>query len=881
MNLINSHLRLWASALLCWVFMGACFSQAPALADEAAGGEPAASGSAEPAASADGPKEATTPGEALSEQEIFQKVFGKKLSGSKAKNHKIMIPVTLDGRIIGQAAALVSTGGGEVKFDWNTLKNTLDSHVLSAHLAPLDGQCDQLGYITEKSFADAGWAVSFDEGALSLVAEVPVEFRKVQDASLRSRRPQPIGKKIEPSTVSAVLNMAAAQDYTHGFSQNNGRQPSVFNLRGAANVSSLVLEGGANYYEKAKRHWVRNDVRLVKDIESKAIRMSLGDANYGVSGLQSAPQMGGFSFSKNFSIRPYDIVQSTGSASFTLNSESRVEFYVNNQLVDTKDLPPGPHRLSDFPVSSGANDIVLRIKDKFGQVQEITIPFFYASSVLAQGVHAFSYNVGYLTENKLGVRHYDTKVPVFSVFHKYGLTEMATVGLNAQGSKKQGQVGAEMTCATALGNFHVLGAASQTKDPLAPHANTKKGYSSSVQYDKTLSRDERARSFAAQWSSYTQSFTRLGSLSPSNPISHRLSARYSQEIYGGIYGSLSSGYGFYRQSGSRENSQNFGVSKSYRGGVSLSMDLGRSKRPLTKVDQRLMFGFRWLIPGSGHSVSSDYQSTENVKRVRWNYSASGGVGGFSAGAGATQQQGRRGADGNLTYTGNRFIGGISHSRTDPKVGRTLDRTTVNANTAIVFADGHMALARPISDGFVIVAPHKTIRDKNIKVNSSGERYSAQTDFLGSAVLPEVSGYNINSVSIDRNDLPVGYEIEDDAFYFEPTYRRGGVAQIGTDAVVMVKGKLLDAGQKPLSLVSGEILSLNEPDREPILFFTNRSGFFAAEGLKPGQYKIIVYGDKIFSSLVTIPEGTTGLYALDVLPLEALQEDQKVLREDIE
>ncbi|MBN9564921.1 MAG: fimbrial biogenesis outer membrane usher protein [Alphaproteobacteria bacterium] len=867
MNQISS--RSFVSSLLSGACLFLCLDDSLAKAEESI------------LALSEEPQELGLSGAALQEKEIFDKVFGQKKSGRKQINRKIIVPVMIAGRTIGQAAALVGAQGDEVRFDWKSLKKTLEAHVLLEHLTSVDSKRDQLGYVTESSFADLGWAVHFDDSTISLVAELPNEFRKVQDTAIRSRRPQPIGRKIEPSTVSAVLNLGAAQDYTYGLAQNNGRQPSVFNMRGATNVSSLVLEGDLNYYEKAKRRWVRNDVRLVKDIESKAIRMSLGDVNYGVSGLQAAPQIGGFSFSKNFSIRPYDIIQSSGSASFTLNSESKVEFYVNSQLVDTRDLPPGPHRLTDFPVSAGANDIVLRIKDKFGQVQEIKIPFFYASSLLAEKVHSFSYNVGYLTENKLGVRHYDTKVPVFSAFHKYGLTSMTTVGLNAQGSKKQGQLGAEMTCATALGNFYLLGAASQTKDPLVSESRRKSGYSSTLQYDRTLSQDERARSFAAQWSSYTQSFTRLGSLTPSNPVSHRFSARYSQEVYGGIFGSMSGGYGIYRQTKSKENDQNLGLSKTYSDGITLTMDVARSKRPETKVEQRLMFGFRWSIPGSGHAVSADYQSLENVKRVRWNYSAAGGVGGFNAGAGVIQQQGRRGADGNLTYTGNRFIAGVSHDRMDPKEGKTLDRTTFNANTALVFADGHMALSRPVSDSFVIVAPHKTISDKKLKINPTGERYSTQTDFLGSAVLPDVSGYNINTVSIDRSEIPVGYQIEDDAYYFEPTYKRGGVAKIGTDAVVMVKGQLLDVAKNPLALASGEILYLDEPEKEPVLFFTNRSGFFAVEGLKPGKYKIMVYGDKIFSSFVSIPEGTTGLYSLDVMQTEVLLEDQKMLKEDIE
>ncbi len=822
---------------------------------------------------------------AYNEADLFRKIFGKKTVAS-AKPRRITLPVMIDNQHVGTVTALLAMdGSGEAQFDWLSLKASLEDVILSEHWEPLARRVDQLGYLSTKDFTDLGWAVRFDQTKVAAKIEADTAFRKTQESSLRSRRPTPYGQRIEPATVSAIVNVSAAQDFRTGLASHNGRQPMAINFSGAANVKSLVLEGGANYQESQSRRWVRNDMRLVKDWQSKAVRFSVGDLHYTTGSLQAAPAIGGFSATRNFNLRPYDIVQSSGTANFVLETESRVEFYVNGQFVQSRDLPAGPHRLNDFPVSTGANDIMLRIKDKFGRVKEINIPFFYSNVLLNEGIHDFSYNVGYLTRNKLGVHHYDTKVPVYSLTHRYGLTAESTVGIDAQGSKKQTQVGTEVMLATGLGNIQMRGAASQVRELNEVVDNTlllapaRRGYATTIQYDLLGAKDEQSRSLTVQWAHYTPYFSSLGQLTPKNPLSHRFTGRYSQEIFDGIYSALSGSYGMRHVGGGRENSQTLAFSKSFDQGLTGTLDLTRSRQPNVKMDERLMVGVRWSIPNTSHTLAADYQSQHHAKRVRWNYGSTSGVGSFASSAAVYHEEKSKGGDASLSYTANRAQGTVLYERNDPNNGPAGDRTSLIMSTALVFADGHMAISRPVSDSFVIVAPHASLASEKVCVNPSSDRCVAQNDLLGSAVVPDILAYNINTVSIDGSQIAAGHEIGGDTYYVEPSYKRGSVVKVGTDATVMVKGQLLGLTGQPVSLASAQIKSVNEPEREPVLFFTNRNGYFAAEGLKPGEYQIIVYGDVMYEFVLTIPEGTAGIYDIKAQKVKQADELMKLMQED--
>ena len=97
-----------------------------------------------------------------------------------------------------------------------------------------------------------------------------------------------------------------------------------------------------------------------------------------------------------------------------------------------------------------------------------------------------------------------------------------------------------------------------------------------------------------------------------------------------------------------------------------------------------------------------------------------------------------------------------------------------------------------------------------------------------------------------------------------TYKSGTVIKIGTDATVFLRGTLRNAKDEPLSLLSGEIISLSDPNWKPLQLFTNRAGKFALTGLKSGRYELRMYTNPPIVFSVNIPEGKTGVYDLGVV-----------------
>ena len=149
--------------------------------------------------------------------------------------------------------------------------------------------------------------------------------------------------------------------------------------------------------------------------------------------------------------------------------------------------------------------------------------------------------------------------------------------------------------------------------------------------------------------------------------------------------------------------------------------------------------------------------------------------------------------------------------------------------------------RPVNGSFVLAVPHPTLQDRVIGINPSGlGGYAAQIDWAGVAVLPDLSAYQISKLRIDAPSLPVGYDLGTTNYAVLPTYKSGTVIKIGTDATVFLRGTLRNAKDEPLSLLSGEIISLSDPNWKPLQLFTNRAGKFALTGLKSGRYELRMY-----------------------------------------
>ncbi|NEQ34231.1 MAG: hypothetical protein F6K04_25140 [Leptolyngbya sp. SIO4C5] len=139
--------------------------------------------------------------------------------------------------------------------------------------------------------------------------------------------------------------------------------------------------------------------------------------------------------------------------------------------------------------------------------------------------------------------------------------------------------------------------------------------------------------------------------------------------------------------------------------------------------------------------------------------------------------------------------------------------------------------------------------------------------MGPAVIP-VQSYILNPLSLDAPDLPLGYDLGRSSYSLLPSYRSGTVVRVGTEATVLLRGVVVDAEGDPVALQRGTLISISDPDWPVIELFTNRAGRFAASGLKPGRYRLQIFGTENKVVELIIPEQTSGLFEAGILSLPA-------------
>ena len=146
--------------------------------------------------------------------------------------------------------------------------------------------------------------------------------------------------------------------------------------------------------------------------------------------------------------------------------------------------------------------------------------------------------------------------------------------------------------------------------------------------------------------------------------------------------------------------------------------------------------------------------------------------------------------------------------------------------------GILQLVVRFGNGFAIVTKHNNLNESDLYIGKDKKSPIAKEDWMGSAVIPSITNYRPDNIIYDVDNLPPGYDLGAGKFYLSPKYKSGYVLKVGTDYTVMTLGNLVDASGKPISLIGGEASIEGEKDSKKVTVFTNSSGRFAAQGLKP-------------------------------------------------
>ncbi|MFN7112881.1 MAG: fimbria/pilus outer membrane usher protein [Alphaproteobacteria bacterium] len=753
------------------------------------------------------------------------------------------------------------------------------THVEAARLLPWVDE--YLSPQSKKTLAD----ITAADGRFAIEQAVQAGFRLVYDAeniwlraepdpaSLR-RRQLSVQEKtaaqsqppLEMATFSGFLNLRAGQDYLHNTATGAGRQPLRLDLDGALNFKGWVLEARGDYLEDDRRAWRRDNLRLIHDWPDSMVRLALGDLSYPVSSFQAYQPMLGVSLARNFTLQPYRITAPSGQTSFVLQSPSRVDVIVNGQRIRTLQLEPGPYDISDFPIADGSNDVMLRITDAAGNTEEKSFTLLGAQRLLQAGLHEYAYNIGIKSNHAARRIAYDAQDPVFSGFHRLGLRETLTGGLSFQADKTVQQAGLSFVTATALGTVGAEGMISDTR--AADHDIAAR---LSYSYRDIAGR----RNFVASAEYRGADFAALGTENLLNPFKWEAAAGYYHTIFSDIHAGIGGRYRFAR--GDQDDSWSY--SANFRKALSPSLSVNINGQHQHRAGAGIFVGFTWVPRGGNHTVTTAIDTLNNSQSTRWDWQSERR---WQAGAGLTRDDGDLQGTGNIFYRGQRLEASAYHdiNRFQAPSGaggamqdRTEQRTQLRGGAALAFADGHMALSRPIDNSFILLARHRNLSGHTIGINPqevAGAQMSYETkiDGAGAAVIPDVVPYFYRPVKIDTRHLPAGYDIGQDHFISLPSYKRGTLVTVGSAANIYADGYIRHGDGTPAALEAGVITARHDPDMPPQEFFTNRNGRMRISRLAPGSYDLNLYAWPGRRIRLDIPDHAPfGRYDAGILTLQ--------------
>lgn len=484
-----------------------------------------------------------------------------------------------------------------------------------------------------------------------------------------------------------------------------------------------------------------------------------GDVVSGALGWTRPTRLGGVQIQSDFGLRSDVITYPVPSLSGSAALPSSVDLLINNTDRYSGSVPAGPFDIVNIPVITGAGTVELVVRDPTGKQVVTTLDYFTSPQLLKPGLIDYSAELGFArTRYGSAGDSYDPRL-MGSASIRSGVTDWLTWEGHAEGGLDLLSGGTGFTAALGrlgVGQFSV--AASRTAQAVGLQVSG----SAQIAFGKVAIGARVLRSFGRFED--IASFTSPGIVDHSSPTpaavyqlslslpmpweSGRANLSYTQSERptGEIAQIVSASYGQRMFSGSASatayydlNSRNYGVALSLwspigalSGGTSVRRDAGRTL----------------LTANIGRSGGEDVGDTSWLVEMAKDDSMD-----FSASA-RTE---------------------LPAATLRARAARSGSQTGIQGELSgsIVAADGGVFLARPVSDAFAVVdvgAAGIPVMYENRVVGLTGKN--------GKLLVPGLSAYQKNRVSIDPEKLPLDRVVEDTTALVSPARGSGVVVTFG-------------------------------------------------------------------------------------------------------
>ena len=626
--------------------------------------------------------------------------------------------------------------------------------------------------------------------------------------------------------------------------------PINISLDTAFNIKTFVIEGDILFNYKEQLSVPSWNLRMIKDIKDLNLRLKTGTISYPVTSLQGFVPLNGMSIERNFGLNPYDNIQSLGSQSLIIDSPSQIEIFVNDRLLKKISLTEGRYDLKNLQLDSGANEIEIKIKELSGREESIFFSRPFNINLLQKGISDFS--------TAFGIYEGNMDKPYFSGYMRYGLSDVFTLGANLQSDFSMFNSGISLLLGTLIGNFSLESSISY---------DSGFDWAASLFYRYTNNRfpSKNNWSFSATFRGPNYNGLRLEKVNNTVPL--RLGLYYGQIFPGGINGGLSLNRNYKSNWTEVETEIGINLSKHFGRGLLLNFNLNDKIQDdgTSDFSAGITLTVNLQERNETFTTSSSWPGTEIESS--WQKSSKSRIPGYSLNAGVSGlpsnvENNPFGITLGGEYRAYKFTSSVNHNSTVLNTNDiSLHNSSINFNSALVFADSTLAITRPVYDSFVIIKPSPSFTDFTVGINPEGKSYGALLNGKGPAVLPGFHSYRNGQIIMEAIDLPIGYDLGDSLYTFLPEYKSGAVITAGTEAVVFAGGTLTDEMGKSIALTAVSLKSLDDPSAEEDLFFTNRDGYFELYGLSEGKWRLELLEDRNFYADIIIPADNSGYFEL--------------------
>ena len=630
-----------------------------------------------------------------------------------------------------------------------------------------------------------------------------------------------------PASLGGFLNYDVTANHTQGQTKTNGLlELGSFGSWGTAQTRILALDLGG------QASAIRLDTTWTRDQPMQLASLRFGDAISGTSSWGGAVRFGGAQWATNFSVQPGFVTFPLPGISGEAALPSTVYLYVDSALRMRRQVPSGPFSIEDLPVPNGRGDARLVVRDILGREQIITQPFNTNSQLLKQGLHDYSYEVGFVRRN-FGIDSNNYGRPVVVGTHRLGLTEQFTGEVHGELLGNQQTVG--------LGGVLMLPAVGVLSGSFAA-SHSDRGVGGFLGLGFQL--QSRSFSFGMNTQIASQRFVKLG-MQP-----EQLAPRQTSQAFVSLattdYGAFSARF---THQAFRDKEDNAIVSGSYARKIGSLGNLSMSVMRFLSGDAETVFSLNFsMLLGNRTSanISTSAKSGREQAQLQLGRSVPAGSGvGYRLIAGAGDSDARQ-AELNMQNQVGSYSLGASQTN-----GQTSFRGS--ANGGIAFLGGSAFLSRRITDSFAVV---KVPGYSGVGVYRDNQLV-ARTDANGSALLPRLRPYQKNTVRIEQADLPFDAQIDAVQLDAVPNLRSGLLLKFPIKrsrgallTVVLENGEPLPAGA--LAQIIGDSVDENG------VFPAGIGGELYLTGLAMSNRLRVTWLERSCEFMLPFPESTEPL-----------------------